>query len=284
MKSLLLICLITIGRSPVSAGCCLDGAGRVVAVGDVHGDFSRFVMVLRHAGLIDNSKNWCGGKTRLVQTGDILDRGPDSRLVMDLIMKLEQQAPIQGGAVHFLLGNHESMLLSGDIRYVHPGEADSHGGFKEMIRNMRLTGRYGKWLAAHNAVVRINHTLFLHAGISEEYSEFSPEQINDAVRKALLFPEEHYESRGSEGPLWYRGWAVDRSSAAERTVEQALESSGASFAVIGHTVRIQGIGTRFAGRVIMIDTGLSEHYGGPVQYLEISGDGHKAVTVLESVE
>ncbi len=268
-----------------SAGQCnLDGIGRVVAVGDIHGDFNRFVMVLRHAGLIDQSKNWCGGKTHLVQTGDILDRGPDSRQVMDLIMKLEEQAPDQGGAVHFLLGNHESMLLAGDIRYVHPGEADSHGGLKEMIRNMRLTGRYGKWLLAHNAVMRINDALFLHAGISAEYSDYSPEQMNDAVRKAILFPEEHYEARGSDGPLWFRGWAVDRGSAVERSLEQALEISGASFAVIGHTVRIQGIGTRFAGRVVMIDTGLSEHYGGPVQYLEITADGPKTVTVQEGVE
>lgn len=279
--TLLIIFLFVLQNTPAEAGCCLDGAGRVVAVGDVHGDFNRFVMVLRHAGLIDNSKNWCGGKTHLVQTGDILDRGPDSRLVMDLMMKLETQASAQ---IHMLLGNHESMLLAGDIRYVTRGEADSHGGMKELIRNMRLSGRYGKWLAAHNAVMRINNALFLHAGISEEYSELSPDRINDAVRKAILFPDEHYAVRSSEGPLWYRGWAVDRSTAAERTVEQALESSGASFAVIGHTVRIQGIGTRFAGRVVMIDTGLSEHYGGPVQYLEITEDGYKTVMVQEGSE
>jgi len=36
--------------------------------------------------------------------------------------------------------------------------------------------------------------------------------------------------------------------------------------------------------VVMIDTGLSEHYGGPVQYLEITADGPKTVTVQEGVE
>src|SRR5262245_49459000 len=51
----------------------------VVAVGDVHGDYEQFVAVLRSAKLIDSQESWSGGKTHLVQTGDVLDRGPDSR-------------------------------------------------------------------------------------------------------------------------------------------------------------------------------------------------------------
>ena len=41
---------------------------------------------------------WSGGKTHLVQMGDLIDRGPDSRKIMDLLMNLEQQAR-RGGAV-----------------------------------------------------------------------------------------------------------------------------------------------------------------------------------------
>ena len=95
---------------------------RVVAVGDIHGDYEQFVKVLASAGLIDGNGNWTGGKTHLVQTGDILDRGPDSRAVMDLLIKLQQQAAQAGGGVHCLIGNHEAMNVYGDRRYVSPGE------------------------------------------------------------------------------------------------------------------------------------------------------------------
>lgn len=253
-----------------------DGAGRVVAVGDVHGDFYRFAHILQEAGIIDPSKNWCAGKTHFVQTGDILDRGPDSRLVMNLLMKLEKQAPLQGGMVHFLIGNHESMLLQGDLRYVHPGEAMSHGGMKEMVRALRPDGRYGRWLAAHNSVITINNVLFLHAGLAGVFSSMSLETINEQVRKELRQTGMVATGiLGSEGPLWYRGWATDISTSVERTLEAALETSGSYFAVVGHTVSIEGIATGFEGRAVIIDTGMSSCYGGPSQYLELSGRGFK---------
>ena len=66
---------------------------RIVAVGDVHGDYDQLAATLKSAGLIDDQGNWTGGKTHLVQVGDVLDRGPDSRKAMDLLMRLEKQAP-----------------------------------------------------------------------------------------------------------------------------------------------------------------------------------------------
>jgi hypothetical protein len=94
------------------------GVSRIVAVGDVHGDYEQFVLVLRSAGIIDRRDRWTGGRAHLVQTGDVLDRGPASRKVMDLLMRLEKQAASDGGRVHALMGNHEAMNLYGDLRYV----------------------------------------------------------------------------------------------------------------------------------------------------------------------
>src|SRR5580765_5834762 len=94
------------------------GIDRIVAVGDVHGDYDQLVAVLRSAGLIDEQGTWSGGKTHLVQNGDVLDRGPDSRKAMDLLMRLEKQAAEAGGFVHALIGNHEAMNVYGDLRYV----------------------------------------------------------------------------------------------------------------------------------------------------------------------
>ncbi len=101
------------------------GVERVIAVGDVHGDYEQFLDVLLSAAVIDKDGNWTGGKTHLVQTGDFLDRGPDSRKVMDLLMKLEKEAKAAGGMVHVLLGNHEAMNVYGDMRYVSAGEYEA---------------------------------------------------------------------------------------------------------------------------------------------------------------
>ena len=81
-----------------------------------------FVEVLRSAGVIDQKDHWIGGKTHLVQTGDMPDRGPDTRKVMDLLMALEKEAAKAGGHVHALIGNHEAMNVYGDLRYTTPAE------------------------------------------------------------------------------------------------------------------------------------------------------------------
>jgi tetratricopeptide (TPR) repeat protein len=99
---------------------------RVVTIGDVHGAFDNMVAVLKTAGLIDEKMNWKGGKTHLVQNGDILDRGPDSRKAMDLLMKLEEQAEKAGGRVHPLIGNHEAMNVVGILDLVSKQEYESY--------------------------------------------------------------------------------------------------------------------------------------------------------------
>jgi hypothetical protein len=99
-----------------------DGVARVVAVGDVHGDYGQFLSVLRSAGVVDERGHWIGGRTHLVQVGDRIDRGPDSRQVMDLVMRLQGEARKAGGFVHPLLGNHEVMNMMGDLRYTTPEE------------------------------------------------------------------------------------------------------------------------------------------------------------------
>ena len=88
------------------------GVERVVAIGDLHGDYGRYIDVMESAGLIDKSGKWSGGQTHLVQTGDITDRGADSRKIIDHLVKLSKQAKKKGGYVHLLIGNHEEMTCS----------------------------------------------------------------------------------------------------------------------------------------------------------------------------
>jgi len=99
-----------------------DGAERIVAMSDPHGAYDAMLQTLGHAGIVDSDGNWAGGTTYLVITGDMLDRGADSRAIMDLVMRLESEATAAGGKVLLTLGNHEVMNLVGDLRYVSKGE------------------------------------------------------------------------------------------------------------------------------------------------------------------
>ncbi|WP_309601432.1 metallophosphoesterase [Sphingomonas sp.] len=95
---------------------------RIVAVGDLHGDFEAWIDIARDAKLIDPANHWTGGKTLLVQTGDITDRGADSLKIIRHLQQLDGEAKRAGGRVIVLMGNHEAMQVIGDLRYVTPGE------------------------------------------------------------------------------------------------------------------------------------------------------------------
>ena len=81
-----------------------DGVARIVAVGDVHGALSPLVAVLEGAGLVDPDLAWTGGDTHLVLLGDLVDRGPDDRAILDLVGRLQDEARAAGGHVRGLPG------------------------------------------------------------------------------------------------------------------------------------------------------------------------------------
>ena len=111
---------------PAKKQCIWNGVEKIVSVADIHGDYDKFELILKYTGLIDDDLKWSGGKTHLVQTGDIMDRGPDARKVFDILIRLEEEAEAAGGMVHVLLGNHEEANLLGvafnRVGYVTPGQ------------------------------------------------------------------------------------------------------------------------------------------------------------------
>ena len=284
------------------------GVERVVAIGDVHGDYQQFVELLQAANLVDSNTNWIGDNTHLVQTGDVPDRGPDSRQVMDLLMKLEKQARQAKGYVHALIGNHEAMNMYGDLRYVVPGEwkafrdkgseklrrrrykqyvdylksnpppeglpsfddayfrhwrHDKPLGYFEHRDNFAPAGKYGTWIAKHNAVVKINDTLFLHGGIGPKYVGVPLKKLNDTIRAELKDFSKIPQGMtvDSEGPLWYRGLARHDEFAEESHLEAMLGSLGAKRIVMAHTVTAGTVIPRFGGRAVLIDVGMAAPYG-----------------------
>jgi len=127
------------GPSKTSA----DAPESVVAIGDVHGDFDDFVAILQRTGLIDKQNHWTGGKATFVQVGDLLDRGPKPREVMDLMMSLEKEAAQAGGRVVGLLGNHEVMNVMGDLRYV---TVENYASFADNNSEKRQKSAYQEYL------------------------------------------------------------------------------------------------------------------------------------------
>ena len=193
--ALLLISAPAVGAdSPVR----FAGAERVVAFADVHGAYPELVALLRETAVIDESLRWQAGKTHLVSLGDLVDRGDDSRKVLDLLMRLQEEAERAGGAVHVALGNHEIMNIVGDLRYVSRGEyaafagsdddalretawqrvlaqepdatrvafdADYPPGYFAHRQAFSAEGRYGAWLLQQSFVVVVNDTAFAHGGL-----------------------------------------------------------------------------------------------------------------------
>ncbi len=223
-NSLLLIVLTLTSISPSawSDDWLFTDVARVVAISDVHGDYDAMVATLKSAKVLAEDLGWAGGQTHLVIVGDILDRGPKSRAVMDLLMRLEGEAVAAGGLVHVLIGNHESMILIGDMRYTSkdeyvafaseedPDERDRgfrlfverQGGnprelrpkFNEqfplgyfaMRRAFRPDGHYGEWLLKKNIIDVINGTAFVHGGLSPEIAHIGLAGVNEKLQKELV--------------------------------------------------------------------------------------------------
>ena len=123
IRRLLLMIVVLLGAAPLVAQAQMpSGPQRIVAVGDLHGDYAAWIDIARDAQLVDAANKWIGGQTVLVQTGDIVDRGPDSLKIIRHLQKLDGVAKRAGGRVIVLLGNHEAMQVTGDYRYVTPGE------------------------------------------------------------------------------------------------------------------------------------------------------------------
>jgi len=298
---LLAAALIAFASRPVPAAspCEWTGIDRVVAIGDVHGAYDRFVEILKVAGIIDNRLRWSAGATHVVQLGDVVDRGDDSRKVLDLARRLEKEAQAARGQFHQLVGNHEAMRMLGDLRYTTAGEYAAFAttnseslrekyvktlkpatederaqliqkmplGFIEMRQAFGHDGEYGRWLRQLPVTVKINGFMFVHGGISPAVAPLGCAAINEQVRtdlttdleKTRQAPLETLTAR-VDGPLWYRGLAQETDEFAPQ-LDEILSKAQARAIVVAHTVTTTGrVVSRFDGRVIQIDTGMQPAY------------------------
>jgi hypothetical protein len=202
-----------------------DGVGRVVAIGDIHGTYDKLIPLLKGTGMVDDELRWLGGTDHLVFVGDLVDRGQKDRAVIELLMRLQDEARSDSGQVHALLGNHDVMVLVGDLRYVHKKSYDdfaadedpadrekaykkykssyaSQGikepkiraafdenfpvGFFSLQRRLDLQGTYGKWLMTCPAIIKINGVVYVHGGLTRKVASLGIEEINRKLKEDIM--------------------------------------------------------------------------------------------------
>jgi hypothetical protein len=231
------------GATTQASPAVWSGVERVVAFADVHGAHAELTALLQSVGIIDAELRWTGGRTHLVSLGDLLDRGADSRKVMDMLMRLQREAEAAGGRVHVVLGNHEAMNVLGDLRYVAADEFAAYAadedpdertrqreaflarqsgataadfermfppGFFAHRRLLGPQGQYGRWLLALPAAVRVNDTVYMHGGPSSLLHGRGIEDLNRAYTAAVD------EYLATEAPLRAAGLIEIEDAYAER--------------------------------------------------------------------
>lgn len=228
---------------------------------DTHGEYAIAVELLKKQKVIDSKLKWSFGKGRLAVLGDVFDRGPNQTEILWLLYSLEAQSKAAGGAVYVMLGNHESMALGGDERYLNP----KYRKVRETLEAPSYASLFGpdsllgQWLRTKSAVMKIGDYLCLHGGVSVEVVErgLTLAQLNGSVRSSLGDARPDGFVMGPGGPLWYRGYFPDiaRQSgsavASPNDIDRILGFYGAKAIFVGHTI-VPTVTPLYGGRVVAV--------------------------------
>jgi len=253
---------------------------RIIAIGDIHGDLKALKRALRTAEAINKSDEWIGKDLVIVQTGDILDRGDDDLPVIELLEKLKVEAEKSGGKIHTLSGNHELMNIQLDFRYI---TEESNKAFEEkgLTREeaFKPGGPYALILSNYPAILKMNRIIFVHGGVKKEHALYGIDKINEEYSewaKGNLASLHSYIQSG-EGVFWMRDFSDEPDDVDCQALSEALEAADADVMIVGHSVQ-RKIVPACDGKIWRIDTGMSAHYGGQLEVLEIMKDEFKPMS------
>jgi hypothetical protein len=246
----------------VAADSVKPGANSpIFVVADTHGEYELLVAMLQTHGILDARLRWSFGRGQVVILGDVFDRGPNHTEILWLLYGLEEQAARVGGGVHLLLGNHETMVLRGDLRYLHPKYPQAArvleaGTYAELFDGGSVLGQ---WLRTRPTVLKVGDLLCLHGGISRAIvdRELTLFDINVSVRAALSGAPADARTEllmGSTGPLWYRGYfagQTDFPTASAEDIDRILAWFRVRRILLGHTI-VPTITPLYDGKVIAV--------------------------------
>lgn len=267
---------LVLTEEAVTAPDSLPQPQRWAAVSDIHGQAELFLRLLSAQGVVDGHGRWSWGKGVLVITGDVLDRGPTQVEALWAIYRLEQEARAVGGRVELLLGNHEVMVMGGDLRYLHPRYLEVAALLGRSYDQLfAADSELGAWLRRRATVLRLGDTLFLHGGLHPSFAngKFDLGALNaafrarlDSSREALLADPEGSFLLGADGPIWYRGY-FEPAQATAIQIDRLLAAAKVKRLVVGHTT-VDQISLLYQGRVIGIDAALKSGERGELLIFE----------------
>lgn len=241
-------------------------------VGDVHGRYDQVTNLLMKANIIDADLNWIAGGAHVVFLGDVFDRGDDVTKVLWFIHELEAKASLTGGKVHLVLGNHEIMTMTKDLRYVSRKERNisvAHGLSYDAL--FHPTNSYlGSWLRSKVSILKIDKIVFAHGGILD----IGPISLEEFNNKAYYFMKEpmyldvmkespdstkydpnhwldmRYFFYNPEGPYWYRGYV--NSDTLGPQLNSMLKKHSSKIHVVAHTT-LETITEKYDGKLLTTD-------------------------------
>ncbi|MFA5821013.1 MAG: metallophosphoesterase, partial [Candidatus Gracilibacteria bacterium] len=233
----------------------------VVTIGDLHGDLTAFNESLLKKGLTDKSGKWIGGNKKLVQTGDIFDRGEESVQIVKRIQELRKQ----GADIEVLIGNHEDMLLRGimgnkEMMNIwlanNPGtelmDIFQKSGSKGILEHLKKNGALDL-IKEMKLVQQVDDVLYVHAEISRDLTGFirkngGIDNVNakfktglDKAIKGDVTELENF-SKEYENLLWSREHSKGKLSRGDLdAITSDLKDMGVNVVVHGHTPQRGGM-------------------------------------------
>ncbi|MFS1702563.1 metallophosphoesterase [Alteromonas sp. AMM-1] len=240
----------------------------ILAISDLEGNFHTFRKFLLAHGVITQTYDWQFGKGHLVLVGDMVDRGQSTTQLLWFIYKLEQQALLAGGRVHYILGNHEIKNLQGNMQ----SAADKYtpiAGFvgKSTAGLFADDAFWGRWLAAKNTVEMINGHIFVHGGLHPDVvkHQWHINAMNQRIRahyRQMYYPGLADEKTASllsteTGPAWFRGYL--RGEVSNDEFERILTFYDAKSISVGHTLQFS-VNSQFNNRLFAIDVKHPDDY------------------------
>jgi hypothetical protein len=240
---------------------------KMLILSDIEGNFEALRKLLQGNHVIDDDLNWTFEKNHLVLVGDFVDRGTMVTEVLWFIYSLEEKAKAAGGYVHYILGNHEIMNMSNDLRYVQDRYLRNAALMKTSYMQLFGPGaEIGRWLATKNVTERIGDILFMHGGISQYVNMMNIplNELNDISRPFYTDTTYEYSDKrlnilySDFGPFWYRGYYTAQ-KATMAQIDSTLNIYGVRYLTTGHTIVANEIRSFYDGKLFDTDV---HHAGG----------------------
>lgn len=235
---------------------------KMLILSDIEGEFGAFRKFLQANKVIDDKFNWIFGDAHLILVGDFVDRGQQQTEVLWLIYSLEEKAHAAGGDVHYVLGNHEIMNLSGDLRYLHAKYLNT-----AKLMNVEYTTLLGEqselgiWFRSKNVAEKLGDVLLVHGGISPSvyHMDLDVPQVNKYTRPFFADSLYKYPNlqtdilMGDYGPFWYRGLYKGDQVQRKLELDSALSVFRVKHMITGHTIIADTVSMLFKGKLFNTD-------------------------------